>query len=70
MSPKIGYHVVEISKVSCREVYRIALFCAIIITAPFPKFAPDAGIYVVPWSHLHFGFFLRVHGVGYRLPRE
>lgn len=44
MGSEISYHVVEVLKVSGWQVYRVALFGAIIVAAPFSEVAPDAGI--------------------------
>ena len=44
MRSEISNHFVEVLKPSCWQVDGVALFCAIIIRAPFFEVAPLAGV--------------------------
>ena len=70
MRSEIGYHVVEVLKVVCRQVDGVTLFGAIIIATPFSEVAPDAGVSDVYCWFLLSGFCLGVHRAGYLQPRE
>ena len=70
MCPEIGYHVVEVRKVSCRQVDGVAFLGAIIVTTPFSEVAPYAGVWDGGRSCALVAHVLGVQGAGYLQPRE